>query len=152
MWLWLRPVAVALIGPLAWEPPHTEKTKNKRDKRQKKKKEKKKEKNNKVGHWGKWAGDSVRCICETQELRADRQKFPKKREDPLCGKERVKWGLAVTTLRDNVSVLRSCLNSVSACRLTTWHLTSSLPSALCFLGHLTHSIVSHSGRVTGKQG
>ena len=22
LWLWYRPVAVALIGPLAWEPPH----------------------------------------------------------------------------------------------------------------------------------
>ena len=22
LWLWRRPVATALIGPLAWEPPH----------------------------------------------------------------------------------------------------------------------------------
>ena len=52
MWLWLRPVAVALIGPLAWEPPHTEKTKNKTDKRQKKKKEKKKKKIIRLGIGG----------------------------------------------------------------------------------------------------
>ena len=24
LWLWSRPAAVALIGPLAWEPPHAE--------------------------------------------------------------------------------------------------------------------------------
>ena len=23
LWLWLRPTAIALIGPLAWEPPYT---------------------------------------------------------------------------------------------------------------------------------
>ena len=50
LWLWLRPVATALIRPLAWEPPYSrercqkrqkDKKKGKKTKRQKKKKKKK---------------------------------------------------------------------------------------------------------------
>ena len=42
LWLWRRPVATALIGPLAWEPPHAagaalENTKTKQNKQKNKK-------------------------------------------------------------------------------------------------------------------
>ena len=38
LWLWRRPVAVALIGPLAWEPPYAagEPLKSKKKKKKKK--------------------------------------------------------------------------------------------------------------------
>ena len=42
LWLWCRPVAIAPIGPLAWEPPYAAGAaleKAKKDKRKKKKKE-----------------------------------------------------------------------------------------------------------------
>lgn len=52
-------------------------------------------------------------MCRVQELGTDPQKLPRKEEDLLPGKGRVKWGLAGTTLRDNVSMLRSCLKSLS---------------------------------------
>ena len=38
LWLWCTPVAVALIGPLAWEPPHAASAALEKAKRQKKKK------------------------------------------------------------------------------------------------------------------
>ena len=40
LWLWCRPAAVALIGPLAWEPPYAVDValKNKKQKTKKKKK------------------------------------------------------------------------------------------------------------------
>ena len=41
LWLWCRPVATVLIGPLAWEPPYAAGAALK--KRKKEKKEKKKE-------------------------------------------------------------------------------------------------------------
>ena len=41
LWLWCRPVATALIRPLAWEPPYAMSAALKRTKRQKKKKKKK---------------------------------------------------------------------------------------------------------------
>ena len=37
LWLWCRPVATALIGPLAWEPPYAEGAAVEMAKRQKKK-------------------------------------------------------------------------------------------------------------------
>ena len=40
LWLWCRPSAVALIRPLAWEPPYAVGMALKRTKRQKKKNEK----------------------------------------------------------------------------------------------------------------
>ena len=36
LWLWLRPAATALNGPLAWEPPYAEGTALKRQKKKKK--------------------------------------------------------------------------------------------------------------------
>ena len=39
LWLWRRPVAIALIGPLAWEPPYATGVAQEMAKRQKKKKE-----------------------------------------------------------------------------------------------------------------
>ena len=45
LWLWCRPAATALIGPLAWEPPYASGaalTKNKKKTKKKKKKKKKK--------------------------------------------------------------------------------------------------------------
>ena len=42
LWLWLRPTAVALIRPLAWELPHAMSVALKRPKKKKKKKKKKK--------------------------------------------------------------------------------------------------------------
>ena len=51
LWLWCRPAAVALIRPLAWEPPYavdvalkTQKDQKKKKKKKKRKKERKKEK------------------------------------------------------------------------------------------------------------
>ena len=52
LWLWYRPVAMALIRPLTWEPPYAEtaaqekakKHTQKKDKRQKKKERKKERK------------------------------------------------------------------------------------------------------------
>ena len=41
VWLWCRPVAVALIGPLAWEPPYAASTVLKSQKKKKKKSKKK---------------------------------------------------------------------------------------------------------------
>ena len=38
LWLWRRPVAIALIGPLAWEPPYAKDVVLKRQKKKKKKK------------------------------------------------------------------------------------------------------------------
>ena len=40
LWLWYRPEATALIGPLAWEPPHAAGAVLEMEKRQKKKKKK----------------------------------------------------------------------------------------------------------------
>ena len=40
LWLWRRLAATALIGPLAWKPPHAEGAALKRQKRKKKKKKK----------------------------------------------------------------------------------------------------------------
>ena len=37
LWLWHRPAAAALIGPLAWEPPYAEGAALEKTKRQKKK-------------------------------------------------------------------------------------------------------------------
>ena len=48
MWLWRRPVAVAPIGPLAWEPPYVADVALRR-KRKKERKKKKKEKKKKGG-------------------------------------------------------------------------------------------------------
>ena len=47
LWMWDRPVAVAPIQPLAWEPPYAAgmALKETKDKRQKKKKKKKRNKN-----------------------------------------------------------------------------------------------------------
>ena len=39
LWLWCRPAAVALIRPLAWEPPYAMRVALKRQKTKKKKKE-----------------------------------------------------------------------------------------------------------------
>ena len=39
LWLWCRPAATALIGPLAWEPPYAAGSALKRQKTEKKKKE-----------------------------------------------------------------------------------------------------------------
>ena len=50
LWLWCRPATVALIGPLAWEPPYAmsvalkSKKQKAKNKKQKKKKERKKRK------------------------------------------------------------------------------------------------------------
>ena len=46
LWLWCRPAAVALIRPLAWEPPYATgaSLKNKKTKKTKKKKRKKRKK------------------------------------------------------------------------------------------------------------
>ena len=40
LWLWCRPAATALIGPLAWEPPYAAGADQEMAKRQKKKKKK----------------------------------------------------------------------------------------------------------------
>ena len=40
LWLWRRPVAIAPIGPLAWEPPHTMGAAQEMAKKDKKKKKK----------------------------------------------------------------------------------------------------------------
>ena len=40
LWLWYRPVATALIRPLAWEPPYTAGMALKRQKRKEKKRKK----------------------------------------------------------------------------------------------------------------
>ena len=40
LWLWHRPAAIALIRPLAWEPPHAVGAALEKAKRQKKKKKK----------------------------------------------------------------------------------------------------------------
>ena len=40
LWLWRRPVAVVLIGPLAWEPPYTMRAALEKAKRQKNKNKK----------------------------------------------------------------------------------------------------------------
>ena len=40
LWLWRRPAATALIGPLAWEPPHATGAALEKAKRQKEKKRK----------------------------------------------------------------------------------------------------------------
>ena len=42
LWLWRRPVAAALIRPLAWEPPYAASAALKRQKTKKKKKKQKK--------------------------------------------------------------------------------------------------------------
>ena len=44
LWLWRRPVATALISPLAWEHPYAVRVAQEMPKRQKKKKKKKKKK------------------------------------------------------------------------------------------------------------
>ena len=41
LWLWYRPAAVALIGPLAWEPPDAHRCGPKKPKKKKKRKRKK---------------------------------------------------------------------------------------------------------------
>ena len=41
LWLWRRPTAAALIGPLAWEPPHAAGVAQEMAKKQKLKKKKK---------------------------------------------------------------------------------------------------------------
>ena len=41
LWLWLRPVATALIGPLVWEPPYATGMALKRPKKKEKKEKKK---------------------------------------------------------------------------------------------------------------
>ena len=50
LWLWHRPEAIALIRPLAWEPPYaagvTLKSKKKKKKKKKKEKKRKKERQN----------------------------------------------------------------------------------------------------------
>ena len=48
LWLWYRPVATALIQPLAWEPPYAVGAAQEMAKRQKKKKKKTKNKNKKT--------------------------------------------------------------------------------------------------------
>ena len=48
LWLWCRPAASALIGPLAWEPPYAAGAALKRPKKKKKKKKRKKNFFNKV--------------------------------------------------------------------------------------------------------
>lgn len=53
------------------------------------------------------------AACGLWELRVNPQKFPKKGEALLPRKERVKLGPGGTTLRDTVSALGSCLNSLS---------------------------------------
>ena len=47
LWLWCRLAALALIRPLAWEPPYAAGAALKRKKKKKKKKERKKEKKRK---------------------------------------------------------------------------------------------------------
>ena len=47
LWLWCRPVATTLSGPLAWEPPYATRAALKRQQQQQKKKKKKKEKEKK---------------------------------------------------------------------------------------------------------
>ena len=47
LWLWRRPVAIAPIRPLAWEPPYATGAAQERAKRPKKKKKKKKRKKRK---------------------------------------------------------------------------------------------------------
>ena len=47
LWLWCTPAAVALIWPLAWEPPYAKGATLNRQKTKKKKKKKKKEKKEK---------------------------------------------------------------------------------------------------------
>ena len=42
LWLWCRPAAIALTGPLAWEPPYATGAAVEKAKRQKKKKKKEK--------------------------------------------------------------------------------------------------------------
>ena len=42
LWLWYRPTAVALIGPLAWEPPYTESVDLKSKKKKKREREREK--------------------------------------------------------------------------------------------------------------
>ena len=42
LWLWCRPMAIALVGPLAWEPPYAVEAALEKKKRQKKKTKKKK--------------------------------------------------------------------------------------------------------------
>ena len=46
LWLWCRQAAIALIGPIVWEPPYAEggALKSKKKKKKKKKKEKKEKK------------------------------------------------------------------------------------------------------------
>ena len=43
LWLWHRPAAVAVIGPLVWEPPNAEGAAPKRQKKKKKKRKKERE-------------------------------------------------------------------------------------------------------------
>ena len=47
LWLWCRPAYVALIRPLAWEPPYAAGVALKRQKKKKEKKKKKKKKKKK---------------------------------------------------------------------------------------------------------
>ena len=54
LWLWCRPAAVALIGPLAWEPPDAvsaalkrQKQKGRKERKEKKRKEKKRKRKEK---------------------------------------------------------------------------------------------------------
>ena len=44
LWLWRRPVAIAPIRPLAWEPPHAEGAALEKAKRKKREREREKEK------------------------------------------------------------------------------------------------------------
>ena len=58
LWLWHRPVATALIRPLAWEPPYAagvalEKTKRQKNKTKQNKKTNKKETSNCILNWPK---------------------------------------------------------------------------------------------------
>ena len=51
LWLWHRPVAIAPIRPLAWEPPYAAGAALEKDKKTKKKKKKKKEKGSRIDPW-----------------------------------------------------------------------------------------------------
>ena len=61
-WLWRRPAAVALIRPLAWEPPYATGMDLKGQKAKKKKKEKKKEKRRLLKHDTSPPKESKHCM------------------------------------------------------------------------------------------
>ena len=52
LWLWRRPVATALIGPLAWEPPYASGVALKRKKKEKKKRKEKRNLGHQLGKCG----------------------------------------------------------------------------------------------------